>query len=63
MEIPGAGRHKNFQESCRLRFVLSHPCDKNKDVARMGHPALIILAGIAITELVPQPHVPTAHEA
>jgi drug/metabolite transporter (DMT)-like permease len=25
--------------------------------------ALIILAGIAITELVPQPHVPTAHEA
>ena len=25
--------------------------------------ALVILAGIAITELVPQPHVPTAHEA
>ena len=25
--------------------------------------ALLILAGIAITELVPQPHVPTAHEA
>jgi drug/metabolite transporter (DMT)-like permease len=25
--------------------------------------AVIILAGIAITELVPQPHVPTAHEA
>jgi len=25
--------------------------------------ALMILAGIAITELVPQPHVPTAHEA
>jgi len=25
--------------------------------------ALIILAGIAITELIPQPHVPTAHEA
>jgi drug/metabolite transporter (DMT)-like permease len=25
--------------------------------------ALIILAGIALTELVPQPHVPTAHEA
>lgn len=25
--------------------------------------ALIILAGIAITELAPQPHVPTAHEA
>lgn len=25
--------------------------------------ALIILAGIAVTELVPQPHVPTAHEA
>jgi len=20
------------------RFVLSHPCDKNKNVARMGHP-------------------------
>lgn len=25
--------------------------------------AILILAGIAITELVPQPHVPTAHEA
>lgn len=25
--------------------------------------AIIILAGIAITELIPQPHVPTAHEA
>jgi drug/metabolite transporter (DMT)-like permease len=25
--------------------------------------ALLILTGIAITELVPQPHVPTAHEA
>jgi drug/metabolite transporter (DMT)-like permease len=25
--------------------------------------ALLILAGIALTELVPQPHVPTAHEA
>jgi drug/metabolite transporter (DMT)-like permease len=25
--------------------------------------ALLILAGIAVTELVPQPHVPTAHEA
>jgi drug/metabolite transporter (DMT)-like permease len=25
--------------------------------------ALIILSGIALTELVPQPHVPTAHEA
>jgi len=25
--------------------------------------ALLILAGIAITELIPQPHVPTAHEA
>jgi drug/metabolite transporter (DMT)-like permease len=25
--------------------------------------ALIILAGIALTELVPQPHVPSAHEA
>jgi drug/metabolite transporter (DMT)-like permease len=24
--------------------------------------AVLILAGIAITELVPQPHVPTAHE-
>ena len=47
----------------QVRFVLSHPCDKNRNVARMGHPALIILAGIAITELVPQPHVPTAHEA
>jgi drug/metabolite transporter (DMT)-like permease len=25
--------------------------------------ALLILSGIALTELVPQPHVPTAHEA
>jgi len=25
--------------------------------------ALIILAGIALTELMPMPHVPTAHEA
>jgi hypothetical protein len=25
--------------------------------------AVPILAGIALTELVPQPHVPTAHEA
>lgn len=25
--------------------------------------ALLILAGIALTELAPQPHVPTAHQA
>jgi drug/metabolite transporter (DMT)-like permease len=25
--------------------------------------AILILSGIALTELVPQPHVPTAHEA
>jgi hypothetical protein len=25
--------------------------------------AILILAGIALTELLPQPHVPTAHEA
>jgi hypothetical protein len=25
--------------------------------------AILILAGIALTELVPQPHLPTAHEA
>jgi hypothetical protein len=25
--------------------------------------ALLILSGIALTELVPQPHVPSAHEA
>lgn len=30
---------------------------------RPGVGALLILAGIALTELVPQPHVPTAHEA
>lgn len=30
---------------------------------RAGCGALLILAGIAITELIPQPHVPTAHEA
>ena len=28
-----------------------------------GTGAILILAGIALTELVPQPHVPTAHEA
>ena len=28
-----------------------------------GVGALLILAGIALTELIPQPHVPTAHEA
>jgi hypothetical protein len=22
-----------------MGFVVSHPCDKNKNVARMGHPA------------------------
>ncbi|HEV2215841.1 MAG TPA: DMT family transporter [Terracidiphilus sp.] len=31
--------------------------------ARAAAGALLILAGIALTELVPQPHVPTAHEA
>ena len=31
--------------------------------ARPAIGALLILAGIAMTELVPQPHVPTAHEA
>jgi drug/metabolite transporter (DMT)-like permease len=30
---------------------------------RAASGALLILAGIALTELVPQPHVPTAHEA
>ena len=25
--------------------------------------AILILAGIALTELIPQPHIPTAHEA
>lgn len=30
---------------------------------RQAGGALLILAGIALTELVPQPHVPTAHEA
>jgi drug/metabolite transporter (DMT)-like permease len=30
---------------------------------RPGMGALLILAGIALTELVPQPHVPSAHEA
>src|ERR1019366_5663488 len=27
----------------RWRAVVSHPCHKNKDVARMGHPALVQL--------------------
>jgi drug/metabolite transporter (DMT)-like permease len=31
--------------------------------ARPASGAILILAGIAITELMPQPHVPTAHEA
>lgn len=31
--------------------------------ARPASGALLILGGIALTELVPQPHVPTAHEA
>jgi drug/metabolite transporter (DMT)-like permease len=31
--------------------------------ARPATGALLILAGIAITELIPQAHVPTAHEA
>jgi hypothetical protein len=26
--------------SGRLRFEVSHPCDKNKNIARMGHPAV-----------------------
>ena len=30
----GSGRKER-----RLGFLVSHPCDKNKDVARMGHPA------------------------
>lgn len=30
---------------------------------RPGLGALLVLAGIAITELIPQPHLPTAHEA
>jgi hypothetical protein len=25
-----------------LRLVVSHPCDKNKDVARMGHPGFVV---------------------
>jgi hypothetical protein len=29
-------------ESGRLRFVVSHPCDKNKYVARMGHPFSVL---------------------
>jgi hypothetical protein len=27
-----------------FRFEVSHPSDKNKDVARMGHPKLVIQA-------------------
>jgi hypothetical protein len=26
---------------CRLRFVLSHLSDKNKNVAKLGHPAFV----------------------
>ena len=26
-----------------LGFVLSHPSDKNKDVARMGHPNFVVV--------------------
>ncbi len=28
-----------FSVECWLRFVVSHPSDKHKDVARVGHPA------------------------
>ena len=33
----GAGCARRPIETGQLRFVLSHPGDKNKDVARMGH--------------------------
>ena len=29
-------------EIAEFRFEVSHPSDKNKDVARMGHPELIV---------------------
>jgi hypothetical protein len=36
----GSGvREKGNRRTRWLRVVVSHPCDKNKDVARMGHPA------------------------
>jgi hypothetical protein len=29
-------------EIAEFRFEVSHPSDKNKDVARMGHPKLMV---------------------
>jgi hypothetical protein len=29
-----------------LRIVVSHPCDKNKDAARMGHPAKELIQSV-----------------
>ena len=29
-------------EIAELRFAVSHPSDKNKGVARMGHPRLVV---------------------
>jgi len=34
---------KFFPDSVKGGAVLSHPCDKNKDVARMGHPAFVLV--------------------
>jgi drug/metabolite transporter (DMT)-like permease len=44
-------------------WITSFVCMGERLGARAASGALLILAGIALTELVAQPHVPTAHEA
>jgi len=42
MESAGAFRALCLESGpFRSRFVVSHPSDKNKNVARVGHPALV----------------------
>jgi hypothetical protein len=38
----GTGGTRGDAELGWLGFVLSHPCDKDKDVARMGHPRVVL---------------------
>jgi drug/metabolite transporter (DMT)-like permease len=44
-------------------WITSYLVEGERLGLRPASGALLILAGIALTELVPQPHVPTAHEA
>jgi hypothetical protein len=38
---PAVGRGELFFEPGHLRYVVSHPGDNNKNVARVGHPASV----------------------